>query len=103
MSIGTLTHYACENGYKPPKDNNPTTPGQVAMQDLFFETNLYASFGDNLYHYSDGYFQLIPEEVLTKRISDYFDKYQTNEKGATGYASACVIESALKYVKHGII
>lgn len=101
ISIRTLIWYAQNNGYNvPPKLTNSRTPGQVIVEDLFYESDQYAAIAGDLYQYKDGLYKLIPDSVLEQKVGLYFNRYITDFKtGKAGFATQAAIQDAIKFAK----
>ena len=101
ISMGTLIWYAKNKGYDvPTKFIKPRTPGQVVVEDLLFESNLYVAINGDLYQYSQGVYETIPDFILEQRVSLYFNRYITDFRtGKTGFATQAAIQDAIKYAK----
>ena len=101
ISIGTLIFFAKNKGYDVPKKfTKPRTPGQAVVEDLFYDSKLYAAINGELCKYNSGIYEPLSSSVLEQRVGKYFDNYITDFKtGKTGYATKASIQDAINYAK----
>lgn len=76
------------------------TPGQIILEELFNNGKEFASIGENLLKYQNGYYKQLGDNPLYKQVGDYFNHYITDlVSGARAYASNGAIVEAVKFVK----
>jgi phage/plasmid-associated DNA primase len=112
ITMGTVKFIATQNGYQRARTINEIlinkgkgkpTYCQVIYQELFFEGEGFAYFGNTLHIYEGGYYKEMSDHEVTKIIANFFDTYITgfdeDNNPIYEYALPNLVEQSLKYVK----
>ena len=82
---------------------NGRSPGQIALE-MLYSDDIYISVADELYKYTDGYYQPLDQNTELMKISDLFDRCITNAHSNSkvsqfGFARTQHAKEAFSHVK----